>query len=56
MLDKHLYTVNETKDLLRISRTTLYRLMEDDAIPSVTQRGKRFFKADDISNYLNTLS
>jgi excisionase family DNA binding protein len=54
-LTKAAYSVNETLALLSIGRTSLYRLVQEGALP-VTKLGKKtLFTAPDLARLLNRL-
>lgn len=44
-----LLTIAEALAVLRVSRTTLYELMNDGDLPVVKIRGRRFVRDDDLA-------
>jgi excisionase family DNA binding protein len=50
-----LYTIDEFRHLLKISRMTFYRLMRTGAIPAPFQIGNQLrFRADDIDQWFES--
>ena len=49
------YTVNETKDLLKISRAKLYRIIREGRITPVKLDGRTLFLESEINRFLETL-
>ena len=52
MSEKPLMTVKEVMEYLSISRTTLYRIMQDGEIRSYKVKGSLRFKIEDVEEYL----
>jgi excisionase family DNA binding protein len=50
-----LYTIDEFRHLLRVSRMTFYRLMRTGAIPAPFRIGNQWrFRADDIDQWFES--
>ncbi len=45
-------SIQEIMEILNVSRTTVYRIMEDGEIPFYQIRGRRKFKKKDIDEYV----
>jgi excisionase family DNA binding protein len=51
---ERLLTAREAADLLRVSRTTLYRLLKDQQLPAVRMQKDLRFRASDLEVWLNS--
>jgi excisionase family DNA binding protein len=54
-MDK-IYTINETKDLLKISRAKLYRLIQEGKIRPVKLDGRTLFKESELNRFIESLN
>jgi len=50
-----LYTVEETRQLLRISRGTLYTLIKEKKINPVKLGGRTLFTETELANFIESL-
>jgi excisionase family DNA binding protein len=53
--DLHVYSVPETVQRLRISRTGLYKLIQSGELPFVKIGARRVVRAGDLRKYLESL-
>jgi excisionase family DNA binding protein len=53
-MDK-LYTIEETMNLLKVSRAGLYRLMSTGKIKHVKLGGRTLFKESELSRFIDNL-
>jgi hypothetical protein len=53
-MDK-LYTVNETKDILKISRAKLYLLIKASKVSPVKLDGKTLFTESELNRFIESL-
>ena len=54
MTNNDLLTVKEVLKYLRISRTSLYRLIKEQDFPCIKLGGKLLFRKHEIDKYLET--
>jgi len=52
VLDEGLMTVNEVAEFLRVSRFTVYRMIDGNELPSVQVRGLRRIPAKAVKDYV----
>ncbi len=51
---EQLFTIDELAEHLKISRRTIYRMLEDNELPfAIKIKGSWRFKANDVSNWLD---
>ncbi len=55
MTSKLIYTVNETCELLNISRGSLYALINERKLRSIKIGGRRMIASEDLLLYINKL-
>jgi len=53
--DHQLLNMEQVCDALKIGRSTLYKLVNDNSLVAVKLRGRTLFRPNDIANYIASL-